>query len=148
MSARAAAQPWDDIITGLTGLRLALYDELLRHGAMPENVLARYLNSQHSPPESYALLAAAVGWLAERRLLVAHEGEWRAVGLGLARMNYESNGPATATAPSAAEGPRAKDQGPRAAERTPVERGATAAVQRHQREFFTMEGYKDSNGSL
>lgn len=135
-------------MTGLTGLRLALYDELLRHGAMDTATLGRIVGGQDSAAEAHARLTAAVGWLAERRLLVAHEGEWRAVGLGLARMNYESNGPATATAPSAAEGPRAKDQGPRAAERTPVERGATAAVQRHQREFFTMEGYKDSNGSL
>ena len=135
-------------MNGLTGLRLALYDELLRNGAMREDTLATYLDGQHNPPETPARLAAAVSWLAERRLLVAHDGEWRAVGLGLARMNYESNGPATATAPSAAEGPRTKDQGPRAAARTPVERGATAAVQRHQREFFIMEGYKDSNGSL
>lgn len=131
-------------MNGLTGLRLALYDELLRNGAMDTATLERELNPSHS--NAPTALIETVSWLAERRLLVVHEGEWRAVGLGLARMNYESNGPATA--PSAAEGPRAKDQGPRAAERTPVERGATAAVQRHQREFFTMEGYQDSNGSL
>ena len=126
-------------MNGLTGLRLALYDELLRNGAMRESTLATFLDGQHNPPEPPARLTAAVSWLAERRLLVAHEGEWRAVGLGLARMNYESNGPATAPSAQDATLP---------APPPPIARGATAAVQRHQREFFCNDGYRESLGTL
>ena len=126
-------------MNGLTGLRLALYDELLRNGAMRESTLATFLDGQHNPPERPERLAAAVSWLAERRLFVAHEGEWRAVGLGLAKMNYESNGPATA--------PSTKTETP-PTPTAPIARGATAAVQRHQREFFCNDGYRESLGTL
>ena len=81
-------------------------------------------------------LPRAVAWLVCHRLLVAHEGEWRAVILALARMNFESNGPANiaeATTPRPAP--------------PPAERGRTAAVQRHQVEFFTLDGYREANGS-
>jgi hypothetical protein len=115
-------------MTGLTGLRLAIYDELLRDGALDTATLARALADTAGTAEALGRITAAVGWLQERRLLVPRAGTWSAVILGLARMNYETNGPATAAAPTSAA--------PRATAPAPTERGATEAVQRHQREFF------------
>lgn len=124
-------------MAGLVGLRLAIYDELLRGGALDAAECARRLAGDGA--RSTALtdeLPQAVAWLVCHRLLVAHEGEWRAVILALARMNFETNGPADiahATAPQPIP--------------PPAERGHTASVQRHQVEFFTMEGYREANGS-
>ena len=134
--AAAPAPTWDDVMTGLTGLRLAIYDELLRDGALDTATLARATADTAGTAEALERITTAVGWLQERRLLVPRAGTWSAVILSLAKMNYETNGPATA-APSAAPGAPA-----------PAERGATAAVQRHQREFFCNAGYRESLGTL
>lgn len=123
-------------MAGLVGLRLAIYDELLRGGALDAAECARRLAGDGARATALTdELPQAVAWLVCHRLLVAHEGEWRAVILALARMNFESNGPANIAAATT----------PRPA--PPAERGHTAAVQRHQVEFFTMEGYREANGS-
>lgn len=124
-------------MAGMAGLRLAIYDELLRGGALDAAECARRLAGDGARATALSdELPQAVAWLVCHRLLVAHEGEWRAEFLALARMNFESNGPASiaqATTPRPAP--------------PPAERGHTAAVQRHQVEFFTLDGYREANGS-
>ena len=133
-------------MTGLTGLRLAIYDELLRDGAMDYATLTRAAADTAGTAAALDRITAAVGWLQERRLLVPRAGTWSAVILSLARMNYETNGPAAAKAAAkAAEAPSSKLQFTKA---EPEARGATAAVQRHQREFFCNDGYRESLGTL
>lgn len=128
-------------MAGLVGLRLAVYDELLRTGALDVAACTARLSADGAPAVALTqALPDAVAWLSAHRLLVAHEGQWRAVILSLARMNFESNGPAAAPAAAPKPVTQVKPE--------PIARGATAAVQRHQREFFTMEGYREANGSL
>ena len=128
---------WHGLMAGLVGLRLAIYDELLTEGALDAAECARRLAGDGARGAALTQeLPQAVAWLVRHRLLVAHEGQWRAVLLGLANMNFESNGPesiaqATATRPTP----------------PPAVRGDTPAVHRHQVEFFTMAGYQDSNGT-
>ena len=122
-------------MAGLVGLRLAIYDELLRGGALDAAECARRLAGDGA--RSTALTDELPRpWPGScHRLLVAHEGEWRAVILALARMNFESNGPANiaeATTPA-----------PRPARRTrPHRRRATPPGG-----IFTLDGYREANGS-
>lgn len=134
MPTPAAAPEWTDVMTGLTGLRLAIFDELLRHGALE----AGTLKATKGPTDTTAKarLEEAVAWLESHRLLVAHEGRWRAIQIPLARMTYEQNGPL-----------RASDR-VHVQPRKTAERGATAAVHRHQREFFCNDGYRESLGTV
>lgn len=128
-----AAVLWEDVMQGLTGLRLAIHDELLNNGAIDAGQLATL-------PVQDGAIEAAVAWLVTHRLLVSEGGQWRAVLPGLARVQFEMSGPAE---------PNAQRRTPNAERSSsqPVEQGRTAAVQKHQVEFFTLEGYRDSNGS-
>lgn len=117
----------------LAGLRLAIFDELMRGGAVGVDKMAEAMT------QSRETLTGAVEWLAYHRLIVAEGGQWRAVHPGLARVQWEMSGPAQLKVEC---GKRETE------ENKPAERGQTLAVQRHQVEFFTMAGYRESNGSL
>lgn len=136
MPAPAADPEWTDVMTGLTGLRLAIFDELLRHGAMDASTIEAIKGPTDTTATAKAKLEEAVAWLESHRLLVAHEGRWRAIQIPLARMTYEQNGPI-----------RASDRVQVQPKKT-AERGATAAVHRHQREFFCNDGYRESLGTV
>lgn len=136
MAPRAAAPEWSEVMAGLTGLRLAIFDELLRHGAVELASLGKIIGDRATPAEAHARLEGAVAWLESHRLLVGHEGQWRAIHPALARQTYEQNGPLRET-------DRVQVQAPK-----PAERGATAAVHRHQREFFCNDGYRESLGTV
>lgn len=134
-----AAVLWDDVMRELTGLRLVIFDELLNEGAIDYATLARRIG----PTSGLEQLTAAVDWLARHRLLVAEAGTWRAILPGMARLKFEMDGAAAPVAPNAQRPTLNAER--RSAQ--PAERGRTAAVQKHQVEFFTLEGYRDSNGS-
>lgn len=123
-------------MAGLTGLRLAIFDELLRHGAMDARTLEAIKSPTDTNATAKAKLEEAVAWLESHRLLVAHEGQWRAIQIPLARMTYEQNGPL-----------RASDRVQLQPKQT-AERGAAEAVHRHQREFFCNDGYRESLGTV
>jgi hypothetical protein len=125
-------------MAGFTGLRLAIHDELLRHGAMEPRHIADALKAEPGQT-AHGKLSAAIEWLHQHRLLVpTPDRTWRAVHPALARMTWEQNGPATAAPAPAPEAPK-----PAA-----VARGDTPAVHRHQREFFCNDGYRESLGTV
>lgn len=137
MATTAKPEAWAGVMAGLTGLRLAVHDALLRAGSLDVAAIAAQLAGDGARATALTEeLPEAVAWLASHRLLVAEEGTWRAVHPALARVQFEMNGlakVATATARPVAK---------------PDARPMTAAVQRHQIEFFTLEGYREANGSL
>jgi hypothetical protein len=138
----AARLTWPDVMAGFTGLRLAIHDELLRKGALEADSLAQALAADPAGArlrDVQAQLEQAVDWLHHHRLLApSADGTWRAVHPGLARMTWEQNGPATPAPTPPPDAPKP----------APVARGDTPAVHRHQREFFTMEGYRESLGTI
>jgi len=127
------AEQWPVVSAQLTGLRLAIVDELLSKGSMDYATLSRHLGSE----PAIEPLTEAIAWLARHRLLVNQDGTWRAVHPSLARMQFEMNGPAYPPGTTETTTPTAE----------PAARGQTAAVHKHQVEFFTAAGYRDSLGS-
>lgn len=123
---------WLDVMAELRGLRLIIHDELLRKGSMDYQTLCQHITQA----DGIGQLLGALRWLAEHRLLVCEEGTWRAVHPGLARQQVEMQGIAEAPSAAATMIPA-----------RPPARGETAAVHRHQVEFFTQDGYRESNGS-
>jgi hypothetical protein len=103
--------PWHLVMRELTGARLSLYDELLRHGM--------------AEPRSDDT-AEAARWLRYHRLawLDDLDGTLRPREIGKARELWEAQGPASALAGDV----RAKPM-------------AAVATQDHQVEFLAMEGY-------
>ena len=89
---------WTDVMTGLVGVRLAAYDELLVRGTLGAETLAALVRNEGGPDE----LLAAVAWLIEHRMVIAQDGVWRAVGIARARQVWEEFGPAPATGPGLA----------------------------------------------
>lgn len=114
-----AAVSWVEVMRKLTGLRLAIYDELIREGALRLETLNRELVSDGHPVEQ---METAIGWLEQHGFLVRDQGRWRAVSVSLARERYESGKPIERTPDQAA--------------------GSNPPVHAHQGEWFGMEGYK------
>lgn len=134
----AAPDAWGEVMAGLTGLRLAVHDELLRVGSLDIARIAQHLGGDGATGAALGeKLAEAVDWLAQHRLLAAHDGAWRAVHPGLARVQFEMSGLAAVAAPRQERG---EGVGPA--------REQTAAVHRHQKEFFLMDGYREANGTM
>ena len=107
MSPAAPTAPdWTDVLTALTGLRLAVYDELHRGGSLGVNQLAGRLGD---PANSVTLRTAALRpeairqtleWLAHHRLAEREEsGRWRPRAILSAKERYERTGPDTTYAP-------------------------------------------------
>lgn len=131
--------PWEVVLCGLTGLRLAIYDDLLRFGSLQYDTLTRDLPAG---PAAGALttLQVAFAWLERHRLIrrgVA-EGDWRAVPIAQAAELYQAHGPlatiAQPVAQAVAPTPAPKPTTPATAPRRPV--------QAHQVEIFALDGYK------
>lgn len=85
---------WHTILTGLTGLRLAVYDDLLRDGRLQYDTLTREIPAG-DPAAALASLQATFAWLERYRLLRRGqaEGDWRAVPIAQAAQLYEAHGP-------------------------------------------------------
>src|SRR5690606_30944282 len=89
---------WPEVMTGLVGVRLAVYDELLTRGMLGVNTLAALVRTkahatgsgQGGPDE----LMVAIAWLVQHRLVRADAGQWRAIAPQQARARYEAEGPA------------------------------------------------------
>lgn len=115
---------WLDIMAALRGPRLAIYDDLLRCGAMDYDRLTACCATQLD-------VEAALAWLVVRRMVFLDGGQWAARPLAVARETYERDGPAEA---------------PAGAPRQRIETGARAVVQPHQVQFFEMDGYQFNHG--
>jgi hypothetical protein len=115
------SETWADVLNALTGLRLAVYDDVVHVGAHHHDWNAHGL-AHHE----------AVEWLVERRLLAVdtHTGKWRAVPLREAMEKYEQNGPS-----------RYRET-MKEIETLLAAPTAQPAVQSHQAQFFDMEGYR------
>lgn len=74
-------------MAGLTGARLAIYDELLRKGVMDYARIARVVTNGRSG------LEAAFAWLARHYFLRETGGCWAANPPAMARYAYEQQGP-------------------------------------------------------
>lgn len=77
-------------MAGLTGTHLAIYDELLREGALLEETLVRELRPG---VPAHVQLEYAIGWLARHRFLTRDDGRWRARPVLEARQMFEQSGP-------------------------------------------------------
>jgi len=145
---------WAEVMAALMGLRLAIWDELMRGGASDLAALRARLAGDGARAEALGPeFDQAVQWLAERRLLARQDHEWRAVMPALARVQVEMNGlavvgvtPLWLQAVQREELKAMAQQAPEADE-PDAERGRRA-VHAHQIEFFSNAGYREANGSL
>ena len=130
--------PWQLVLCGLTGLRLAIYDDLLRFGRLQYDTLTKDLPAG---PAAGALsaLQERFAWLERHRLITRGqiEGEWRAVPIAQAAELYTAHGPLNTVAPPAAAAVRPSP----AAQPTPAPTPPRRPVQPHQVEVFAMDGY-------
>ena len=79
-----------DVMAGLVGVRLAVYDELLEHGELGPTTLGALVRTNGGPEA----LLAAVSWLIQHRLAKADGGRWRAIPIARARQIFDEFGPA------------------------------------------------------
>lgn len=110
---------WTEVLGRLVGLRLAVYDDVVRLGAHADDWGRKGL-AHHE----------AVEWLVEHRLLARDHttGTWRAVPIEKAKATYESQGPGLL------KDGEMEGRGDGETSRAPV--------QPHQAQFFDMEGYR------
>jgi hypothetical protein len=105
---------WTDCLTGLTGLRLAIYDTLLTTGALYVPQVAAHLNPSQRVLDQ---IEGALKWLAEHRFVGTKDNCWHAHTPARAREVFESYGPAVIGQPSTYATPArstgAKDAGDR-----------------------------------
>lgn len=86
------AQPdFTDVMTGLTGIRLAAWDELAERGDAATEQLAAWLH----PRYTVAQAIEALGWLMANRLVCLNKGanRWSAVPVAKAQQVYGEYGP-------------------------------------------------------
>jgi hypothetical protein len=87
-----AAEPdFTDVMTGLTSLRLAVWDELAERGPAGTEQLAAWLH----PRGTVAQVLTALGWLHSNRLvrLCEHTQRWDVVPVRLAQQVFNEDGP-------------------------------------------------------
>ncbi|EIQ00723.1 hypothetical protein OpiT1DRAFT_05278 [Opitutaceae bacterium TAV1] len=152
---------WGEVLRGLTGLRLAVYDELLVRGVLD---VSRLVSEFRPEAPGLAQLEEVFAWLARHRFVSrGASGRWEARGPLEARAVFERVGVDQDREKNfAAAGSLAlvKGQGDRRSQQTGLraEAGGGVAVsdtdtggqqkepaprvQTHQVEFFALEGYK------
>lgn len=120
MSAPTRTPDWTDCLTGLTGLRLAIYDTLLTTGALYVPQVAAHLNSKQRVLDQ---IEGALKWLAEHRFVGTKDNCWHAHTPAQAREVFEAYGaavigqPKTYATPASSTG--AKDAGDRRSQDKP-----------------------------
>lgn len=114
-------------MAGLTGIRLAIYDELLRGGVIDDKRLMQLLQVKTD-------LQAALAWLAQRRFIRRTGACWAANSPPSARTAWEQAGLAESYSAAAIVETTAE-----AVREQPMPR--ERPVQAHQAEIFAMEGY-------
>lgn len=111
---------WTDCLTGLTGLRLAIYDTLLTTGALYVPQVAAHLNPNQRALEQ---IEVALKWLAENRFVGTKDYCWHAHSPAQAREVFEAYGPAIIGQPKTyatpASSTSAKDAGDRRSQDKP-----------------------------
>lgn len=92
-AAPAISRPdWTDVLTDLVGLRLAVYDELLRGGVLGRGQMAARIGTAEAKREG--ALEAALAWLAHHRLVTSEGGgRWAHRGMREASRIYAERGP-------------------------------------------------------
>lgn len=80
--------PWAVVMAGLTGQRLAIYDELLTRGSVGEATLAQFMR----PRTKSEGLGGSLAWLAGHHFVRAEDGVWRAVAMATARAKFAAVG--------------------------------------------------------
>ncbi|WP_404422950.1 hypothetical protein [Nibricoccus sp. IMCC34717] len=85
------APDFTDVMAGLTGLRLACWDELATHGSATTEQLSAWLHPRATVAQSFE----ALGWLLANRLVTLQEdcARWRAVPVAAAQRVYSEFGP-------------------------------------------------------
>ena len=93
-------QIWVDVLTDFVGVRLAVYDELLRGGSLGVDQLAGRLGDPRLAPGlrraamQPGAIDNALGWLGAHRLAIREaSGRWRHIGTETARQAYTAGGP-------------------------------------------------------
>jgi hypothetical protein len=123
---------WPQVMAGVTGLRLAIYDELLWLGALSAERVARAVGKA-----TLQDLQEAAGWLETHGLLVSNDGIWRAVPPHLAAERWAERRAGKGTEGTAAtEGTKGAGAG------AAVRAEPVGALQRHQAQFLDLEGYR------
>jgi len=127
--------PWQSVLGGLTGLKLAVYDDLLLHGEISPWTL-----SQLPAPRRVETLEAVLIWLQTHRFVRGSGQSWHANPIRQAQEAWEQYGPAESTPAVPAPKPVAAVQAPPRS--TPEEPAPTRAVHAHQSEIFSMDGWR------
>lgn len=87
----ATAPDWTDVLTDLTGVRLAVYDELLRGGSLSVAQLAARIATRAAKQEG--AIEQALRWLAAHRLATREaSGPWAHRGMQTAARLYAERG--------------------------------------------------------
>jgi hypothetical protein len=87
---KSKAPDWTDVMVRLTGLRLAIYDELLTRGSVSVDGLAVNLRPGQRVLEQ---LAEALAWLTTHRMVRTAGGIWHAVPMATAQKLFTEHGP-------------------------------------------------------
>lgn len=113
--------PWCDILAGLRGRRLAIYDDMLRFGAHQLDWEARRVDD-----------CEAVEWLAQHHFVWwdAADCFWRCRDARRAREMFEKQGPCTVIKPTREREPSAVPEAP------------SVPVHAYQVEVFALDGYR------
>lgn len=95
----ATPEIWVDVLTDLVGVRLAVYDELLRSGDLTATQIAARIGAPTTETRlrSAALAPGAIdnalAWLGAHRLAVREaSGRWRHVGMQTAQRTFTERG--------------------------------------------------------
>lgn len=115
------AERWAAVMAGLTGVRLAIYDELLAGGSIGAGALAAMAKAPRGTLED------ALAWLAVHHFVRAEGGTWRGVALKIATESFLQSGPAER--PSITPEPQPAIEAPRTE--------SHAGVHDHQVQFFS-----------
>jgi hypothetical protein len=90
MKTTSASPDWTDVMAGLTGLRLAIYDELLDKGSVSVDALAVNLRPDQRVLEQ---ITEALAWLTTHRMVRAVAGIWHANPISTAQKIFTEHGP-------------------------------------------------------
>lgn len=128
-----ARDPWHAVLDDLRGARLAIYDDLLRLGALDYK---RLTIAVKGPDEA----RAAITWLAVNRFITLHDGRWVARSIPAARDVFRTEG--RDVEPIGAMPPDLREVAVQKTERGRDGEKESRPVHGGQVQFFDMEGYR------
>lgn len=126
-------KPWSTVLSGLTGLRLRVWDDLTLRGELSTGTLA-----QLPAPRGIETLEAVLIWLQEHRFVRGTGAAWRAVPVRQAQELWERHGP-DRVAVAVSVPPVVPPPAPPTPIRPPEPPARPSHS--HQVEFFALDGY-------